>query len=830
MLQTAKHPSLALILDEAIGNHPAAPSRPDTGTAASPLLPSAEEFGLSEIMQGEGLFKPWNGHAPHASSASLLFVSDPREVLGVHLQPTARGPAPSLHSPYIRLCNALETFVDEATEHDDNFLMSRHEDDCEAPTETRRSGILSIGTSSVATSSYIMSPSSANDKSAASGASSGGNAISASRSLWLGSVDPTVTEQDIRQFFGPFGAIETIRMLPAQECAFVNYYSIEDAIRAKAAMQGITLGNLVLKIGFGKIDALTASGSSIGGAPGSNPYGAGGSTTANGETISRSVWIGNIGPEVTAETIMERFNGFGPIESCRILDMKNCAFVNFYTTDAAIAAKTTMNGTIIEGHAIKTGYAKDSSMMRSFSNIEHLPMNHVPAMDASSHHLSMNNGMPGSGDQHSSHPAYNGIYASSAPSSSAAPAVNFLSMMQKMSVPAAARRPTEPPEGSHITASHPSVYAYDGGLLREYRRAVETSPSTEIERVLHLLEPVLVDVSVDGYGNILMQKIIEKASEPLQCWILDRIEQKIAAIGMNKNGTWVIQKFISQGKSEAILRRVLSAIKEDVIAMLEDQYGNYVVQAAIPVAHLLDEKENFIFNCITENALRLAMGRFSSRALKSVLEQAAPPLEQRQVAKALLPHASLLCQDQNGAVVIQWYLDSDIPGKLGQLVEKIRGQIAQIVLNKQGGAVIARIVSSADETQARDQVILELFEIVGAEASSSKSKTSVTMRLSATAKESNDLATAPFESQLGALLREPTTCSILLKAYNMSKPALRPRLADSMRPHLLKTIAASLHVDNSSPEFLASRQSEFPTHLIKLFQELIVSKSNQIPQ
>lgn len=75
-----------------------------------------------------------------------------------------------------------------------------------------------------------------------------------SRSLWLGNVDPTLTESEIRIAFEPFGPIELVRLLPAKECAFVNYYSLEDALRARTGMQGMPLGNMILRIGFGRID------------------------------------------------------------------------------------------------------------------------------------------------------------------------------------------------------------------------------------------------------------------------------------------------------------------------------------------------------------------------------------------------------------------------------------------------------------------------------------------------------------------------------------------------------------------------------------------------
>ena len=45
-------------------------------------------------------------------------------------------------------------------------------------------------------------------------------------------------------------------MLPEKECAFVNFVRVEDAIRARDQMQSGRVGNCIVRIGFGKSDAI----------------------------------------------------------------------------------------------------------------------------------------------------------------------------------------------------------------------------------------------------------------------------------------------------------------------------------------------------------------------------------------------------------------------------------------------------------------------------------------------------------------------------------------------------------------------------------------------
>lgn len=80
-----------------------------------------------------------------------------------------------------------------------------------------------------------------------------------SRSLWIGQLDPTITKNELNNLFSKFGTIESIRILPDRECAFINYFGVEEALRARDALvnkMGCQLGNTTVKIGFGKLEAV----------------------------------------------------------------------------------------------------------------------------------------------------------------------------------------------------------------------------------------------------------------------------------------------------------------------------------------------------------------------------------------------------------------------------------------------------------------------------------------------------------------------------------------------------------------------------------------------
>ena len=71
-----------------------------------------------------------------------------------------------------------------------------------------------------------------------------------SNSLWIGNISEDVTEQRLLFEFEQHGTVDSIRLL--HNCAFVNFFSVEEAARALHFLQGKQIGQLNLRINFGK--------------------------------------------------------------------------------------------------------------------------------------------------------------------------------------------------------------------------------------------------------------------------------------------------------------------------------------------------------------------------------------------------------------------------------------------------------------------------------------------------------------------------------------------------------------------------------------------------
>jgi protein JSN1 len=76
------------------------------------------------------------------------------------------------------------------------------------------------------------------------------------RALWIGSIPSTTTPATILSVFSPYGPIESARVLTHKNCGFINFERLDDAVRARKALNGRdVLGSDVgaIRIGFAKV-------------------------------------------------------------------------------------------------------------------------------------------------------------------------------------------------------------------------------------------------------------------------------------------------------------------------------------------------------------------------------------------------------------------------------------------------------------------------------------------------------------------------------------------------------------------------------------------------
>ncbi|KAJ2627598.1 hypothetical protein H4R22_004323 [Coemansia sp. RSA 1290] len=511
------------------------------------------------------------------------------------------------------------------------------------------------------------------------------------RSLWVGNVDPSLSNNDLVALFGKYGRVESLRLLPDKECAFVNFLRVEDAIRAKEDMHaGARIGANTVRVGYGKGEA-HASGD------------------AQAMQPTRALWVGNIAPATTPDGLSAMFQTFGTIESARVLNHKNCGFVNFVRLEDAVRAKQAMNGKSIDGSVIRIGYAK------------------VPAAKSESA-LKLRNPVPSAAPltasgQQAEAAAITGTTTSSASNELALePGVSLAINEDLVAFPYSTQLPSLPePSTSIRTDNHHESSKQRPVLqqsrLRELRRQLDAgmghSRDDEFDKTARELLPHSVDLCTDYVGNVLIQRLAERASSAQRLDLIKRVAPYMAAIGVHKNGTWAVQKIIDTAEPGEQRRVIVRHLRKHVPQLLLDQLGNYVVQGCLKFGANgnEDESNQFVYDAIHARCLEIAQGRFGARAVRTCLESTqASRLQQKLVSVALVINAAALATNANGHLLLTWLLDaSQFPGRFRVLAHQLAPHLRYLVTHKLGASTVGKLVDQTSEPDARDLILNTLF-------------------------------------------------------------------------------------------------------------------------
>ncbi|TBU47957.1 hypothetical protein BD309DRAFT_389886 [Dichomitus squalens] len=593
------------------------------------------------------------------------------------------------------------------------------------------------------------------------------------RSLWIGNLDSSFTSEQLIHVFAPYGAIESLRLLPEKECGFVNFVDQADAIRAKEDVLNRLGGDIgmpngqTVRIGFGKADSAPvapAKGANLnspiatspGGALGKNGNqnaGLSGMDAQLQSTPTRALWIGSIPSTTTPATILSVFSPYGPIESARVLTHKNCGFINFERLDDAVRARKALNGRDVLGSdvgAIRIGFAKvpvkngqdGSGGQDEGANVSVQGVGDL-SVGATIHALRNIKGastipvdqqvLSGSLENYRSNLLLSMIAAGAHTYEGVnkpagwTPSVTEQQMILKelsggspdaevdIQTLAEFRPPTMYYTTIPLVSERPHNRRWDASKLRELRKRLDTSTITteDIDNVAaDFLDGEIVDLASDWLGNTVVQKLFEKCSPGPRMAMLERIAPHLAMIGIHKNGTWAAQKIIECVQTPEEVALVTANLRPYVPPLLLDQFGNYVVQCCLRFGA---PATDFLFDAMVDRLWEIAQGRFGARSMRACLESSHITLnQQRRIATAIILNSIPLATNPNGALLLTWLLDtSSFPSRYNLLAPRFTPHLSHLCTHKLASLTVLRIVNQKVEPEASKQIVEALFSSPG---------------------------------------------------------------------------------------------------------------------
>lgn len=95
-------------------------------------------------------------------------------------------------------------------------------------------------------------------------------------------------------------------------------------------------------------------------------------------------------------------------------------------------------------------------------------------------------------------------------------------------------------------------------------------------------------LSLDPFGNYVVQYVLSRGDNESIQMILDHIRSNVISLSLHKFGSNVIEKSLRINKLTDSLIEVLLKNEEKFSEMLNDAFGNYVLQTSLDVANSRD--------------------------------------------------------------------------------------------------------------------------------------------------------------------------------------------------------------------------------------------------
>ncbi|KAI1335722.1 hypothetical protein F5Y15DRAFT_239187 [Xylariaceae sp. FL0016] len=154
--------------------------------------------------------------------------------------------------------------------------------------------------------------------------SMGSNVVTGtSRTVYLGNIPPDTSAEEILGHVRS-GQIESVRLLPDKNCAFISFLDANAAthFHSDAILKKLCIKGQDIKIGWGK--------------PSQVPTSVALAVQQSG--ASRNVYLGNLPEDIAEAEIREDLGKFGAIDTIKLVREKNIAFVHFLSVANAMKA------------------------------------------------------------------------------------------------------------------------------------------------------------------------------------------------------------------------------------------------------------------------------------------------------------------------------------------------------------------------------------------------------------------------------------------------------------------------------------------------------------
>jgi pumilio RNA-binding family len=240
---------------------------------------------------------------------------------------------------------------------------------------------------------------------------------------------------------------------------------------------------------------------------------------------------------------------------------------------------------------------------------------------------------------------------------------------------------------------------------RVIQKALEVISTEQQAHLVKELEGHVIKCIKDQNGNHVIQKVIEQVPAPYTQFIVDTFVDKAYNLAMHPYGCRVIQRILEnhsegsplsfrdnlKGSCASPAQKILDELLRCTVSLVQDQYGNYVVQ------HLLEhgrpEDKHEIVRQLRGKIVQLSQHKFASNVIEKIVQHGSNEHRQALIEEICSDTTSLLSmmKDQYANYVIQKMLDVSDPQQTQMLISHVRPLLSELKKYTYGKHIVARL-------------------------------------------------------------------------------------------------------------------------------------------
>jgi len=198
----------------------------------------------------------------------------------------------------------------------------------------------------------------------------------------------------------------------------------------------------------------------------------------------------------------------------------------------------------------------------------------------------------------------------------------------------------------------------------------ENSDESAADILTRSLFPAAARLCIDSHGNHVIQRILLKLGPRHTKFVFDAVAASVGDVARHRHGCCVIQRCLDSPISES-RSHLVNRIVEKSLELMQDAYGNYVVQYVLDVCS--DDDVHAVCESVIGKVNLLAIQKFSSNVMEKCLERCTDSVKEMYMQELSdTERVRELMMDPFGNYVVQRALSVATHSQAIRLVESMR--------------------------------------------------------------------------------------------------------------------------------------------------------------